>query len=59
MLVVVTLVVLGLRDSCVVVVVDTAAVKRGLLKPLVESIGMLNRVDAVADVTVMVSVKKI
>ena len=40
-------------------VVDTADVTRGLLKLLVESIGMLNRVDAVADVTVMVSVNYI
>ena len=55
-LVVTVLVVLGLRDSCVVVVVDMADVTDGLLKPIVESIGMLNRVDTVADVTVMVSV---
>ena len=55
-LVVTVLVVLDLRDSCVVVVVDMADVTDGLLKPIVESIGMLNRVDTVADVTVMVSV---
>ena len=39
-----------------VVVVDRADVTDRLLKPIVESIGMLNRVDTVADVTVMVSV---
>ena len=55
-LVVTVLVVLGLCDSCVVVVVEMADVTDGLLKPIVESIGMLNRVDTVADVTVMVSV---
>ena len=55
-LVVTVLVVLDLHDSCVVVVVDMADVTDGVLKPIVESIGMLNRVDTVADVTVMVSV---
>ena len=49
-LVVTVLIVLGLRDSCVVVVVDRADITDGLLKPIVESIGMLNRVDTVADV---------
>ena len=55
-LVVTVLVVLDLRDSCVVVVVDMADVTDGLLKPIVESMGMFNRVYTVADVTVMVSV---